>query len=178
MTSGPSGPIGDTGLVGPTGETGPTGPWDPCGGPGFHVPVECPDDEFIAGFYWAGFECPVILAICATSAEIQDGARCPCYTGSTGAGQGIDYMAEVLTDVSCYANSPDSAWMSGTRSAGTQWSVEVGESFFGPHCMIRDDLIDLWRLEGPLTTAQYETCIRLALDSQMFELNDCPPDSP
>ena len=192
-TPGPTGPLGPTGPMGPSGHTGPqgppgatggqghVGPTGPIGEPGpqFWLPQECPDGEYIAGFWYAGFEGITVHPICATLAEIQPGAGCLCFNDSSVPGRGIDYMPELLTPSNCWGNAISSLTLNGGRSSGAFWKASVSSSLhYGPFCEFQDTSIGVNKFIFPLTTAQWQNCLQVMLDSEMFALNDCPPDAP
>jgi hypothetical protein len=141
------------------------------------LPQECDDGEFVAGFWLAGFEVTVVNPICATLAEIQSGAPCPCFDGSSLPGRGIDYMPELLVDTICLGTGEDFLSLRGFRGEPPFiWSAGASiDTYYGPHCSIYDFTIDFNEYILPLTSAQLHTCLQIMLDSEMFALNDCPP---
>jgi hypothetical protein len=122
----------------------------------------------------------LVLPICATLEEIQPGAACPCYGEGTEPGVGIDFGAQVLTQPFCAVDLPDRLELGGDRpGGGGYWQASITRvPDGGSLCVFIDVSIDVWVMHQLLTPAEYQTCLQTALDSEMFALNDCPPDGP
>lgn len=180
---GPQGATGDAGGQGPSGATGPAGATGPTGppappyyGPYFPVPLACPEGQFVFSFWTPGLESFAIQTYCARLDEIRPGAACPCFDSSMVPGQGIDYAPEVLTDAQCYSIAdPEFLSLSGERADGSSWAASIGGTILGgPSCSFYDLSIDHSTRDTELTPAQNDTCRQVMLESEMFELNDCP----
>jgi hypothetical protein len=181
-TLGPTGPVGPQGTLGAMGEQGVTGPTGPTGiqgpsgppgpqDPSLELPFTCEDGEYFAGIAWYGNPINMqVQPICATWDEIQPGARCPCFNG-------LDHRLEVLNEATCEAELPDLLSLIGRRpSTNLPWFVRAHrDENARAFCLIQDPTLHFQAYQSLLTEAQFETCMQVMLDSEMFALNDCPP---
>jgi hypothetical protein len=178
---GPPGPPGAQGPQGPPGPTGPPGKGSKTKGSGIPLPQLCPSGEFVFGFDPDG------NILCASPQTGGDGgeATCPCFDDSSGAGTGIDFMAQVFTDAACTDGFlPDALQLAGSRDGSgnvgpgdpTAWIASAQRPPFGSsiQCTLRDNSFGIANVAVNMTDEEYDVCIDIMVNSQMLLLNGCP----
>jgi hypothetical protein len=178
---GPPGPPGDDGDTGATGPTGPPGKGSKGKGSGIPLPQLCPDGQFVFGFS------PTGEILCASPDSGGDGGQpdCPCFDASGDAAMGIDFMSQAFSDADCTDGFlPDALQLAGSRDGSgnigpgdpTSWIASAQKPPFGAtvQCSLIDNSFDRNNVAVGITEEDYDVCVAIMVNSQMFLQNACP----
>jgi len=108
---------------------------------------------------------------------------CPCFDASDIQGQGIDFEAQVLNEATCFDDIwPDGIELFGQRTVDIyiDWVANATVAIEGltarSQCLLFDYEYGIDNFAQDISDEEVASCIAIMLNSQMFQLNNCPSE--